>query len=58
MKLNSKGLLHPVILIMILSFICASGSKFKKAEVEEQKRDSDYINCLFIGSSAGIAEQL
>ena len=30
----------------------------KKAEVEEQKRESNYINCSFIGSSAGIAERL
>jgi hypothetical protein len=30
----------------------------KKAEVEEQKRESNYIYCLFIGSSAGIVERL
>ncbi len=30
----------------------------KKAEVEEQKCESNYINCLFIGSSAGIVERL
>jgi hypothetical protein len=34
------------------------GSKFKKAEVEEQKRESDYADCLLISSSAGIAERL
>jgi hypothetical protein len=30
----------------------------KKAEVEEQKRESNYIDSLFIGSSAGIVERL
>ena len=30
----------------------------KKAEAEEQKRVSEYIDCLFIGSSAGIVEHL
>ena len=29
-----------------------------QAEVEERKRESDYIDCLFIGSSAGIVERL
>ncbi len=29
-----------------------------QAEVEEQKRESDYIDCLFFGSSAGIVERL
>jgi hypothetical protein len=30
----------------------------KKAEAEEQKRENEYIDCSFIGSSAGIVEHL
>jgi hypothetical protein len=30
----------------------------EKAEVEERKRKSNYIDCSFIGSSAGIVERL
>jgi hypothetical protein len=30
----------------------------KKAEEEERKSESDYIDCSFIGSSAGIVERL
>ncbi len=30
----------------------------KKAEVEEQKHENNYIDCSFIGSSAGIVERL
>ena len=58
MTLNSGGSIHPDILIKILLFLCASGSKFKKAEVEERQQKSDYIDCSFIGSSAGIVELL
>ena len=58
MTLNSGGSIHPDILIKILLFLCASGSKFKKAEVEERQQKSDYIDCSFIGSSAGIVECL
>jgi hypothetical protein len=42
----------------ILSFLRTSGSKSKKAEVGEQKRESDNIDYSFIGSSAGIVELL
>ena len=45
-------------LIKILSFLHASGSEFKKTEVKERKQKSNYINCSFIGSSAGIVERL
>ena len=40
------------------TFSMKSSQETKKAEVEEQKRESDYIDCLFIGSSAGIVDRL
>jgi hypothetical protein len=42
----------------LFSMKSISSQESKKAEVEEQKRESKYINCLCIGSSAGIVECL